>query len=359
VFERFTERARQVVVLAQEEARGLRHNYIGTEHILLGLLREQEGLAARALESLGVTIEAARAEVVGVVGFGEEQAYGQIPFTPRAKKVLELALRESLALGHNHIGTEHILLALVREGEGVAVRVLHTFDADPEQVRNEVLRLLAGPRRSRIDVGPMAYARRPVPHPLQPPLDWRRAGIFWRPDRLLRALARELQGAGARVLDELLGVRIATPRRAPAIVTTQRHPAAVRCVPTAPPPPRMEPPAQRARGLLWRRATFLWRPEGLELRVPLNLDHGAMAAFANDPVWEAAPLSGLRHEIWEGWLGLASPTLLEDVDPDELRRSLDAAIARALESPGAAPARVGEFLRRVRGEDAGPDAPGE
>ena len=115
MFERFTERARQVVVLAQEEARILKHNYIGTEHILLGLLREEEGLAARVLESLDITVERVRAQVVRIVGSGEEVTSGQIPFTPRAKKVLELALREALSLGHNYIGTEHILLGLVRE----------------------------------------------------------------------------------------------------------------------------------------------------------------------------------------------------------------------------------------------------
>src|ERR671917_373923 len=122
VFERFTERARQVVVLAQEEARILKDNYIGTEHILLGLLREEEGLAARVLESLDITVERVRAQVVRIVGSGEEVTSGQIPFTPRAKKVLELALREALSLGHNYIGTEHILLGLVRENEGVASR---------------------------------------------------------------------------------------------------------------------------------------------------------------------------------------------------------------------------------------------
>ena len=118
MFERFTERARQVVVLAQEEARTLKHNYIGTEHILLGLLREEEGLAARVLESLDITVERVRAQVVRIVGSGEEVTSGQIPFTPRAKKVLELALREALSLGHNYIGTEHILLALLEWEDG-------------------------------------------------------------------------------------------------------------------------------------------------------------------------------------------------------------------------------------------------
>jgi ATP-dependent Clp protease ATP-binding subunit ClpC len=153
LFERFTERARQVVVLAQEEARTLKHNYIGTEHILLGLLREEEGLAARVLESLDITVERVRAQVVRIVGSGEEVTSGQIPFTPRAKKVLELALREALSLGHNYIGTEHILLGLVRENEGVAARILLDFDADSEKIRNEVIRMLSGPGGRRQGAG--------------------------------------------------------------------------------------------------------------------------------------------------------------------------------------------------------------
>jgi ATP-dependent Clp protease ATP-binding subunit ClpA len=145
MFERFTERARQVVVLAQEEARMLKHNYIGTEHILLGLLREEEGLAARVLESLGVTVQRAREQVTRIVGSGEEVTTGQIPFTPRAKKVLELSLREALGLGHNYIGTEHILLGLVRENEGVAARILLDFDANAKTIRDEVIGSLPGP----------------------------------------------------------------------------------------------------------------------------------------------------------------------------------------------------------------------
>jgi ATP-dependent Clp protease ATP-binding subunit ClpC len=149
LFERFTERARQVVVLAQDEARALKHNYIGTEHLLLGLLREEEGLAARVLESLDITVEEVRAQVARIVGQGDEVTTGQIPFTPRAKKVLELALREALSLGHNYIGTEHILLGLVRENEGVAARILLDFDADAEKIRNEIIRMLSGPGRRR------------------------------------------------------------------------------------------------------------------------------------------------------------------------------------------------------------------
>ncbi len=147
MFERFTERARQVVVLAQDEARVLRHNYIGTEHILLGLLREEEGLAARVLWSFDITVEKVRAQVARIVGEGDEVTTGQIPFTPRGKKVLELSLREALSLGHNYIGTEHMLLGLVRENEGVAARILLDFGADAETIRNEVMRMLSLPGR--------------------------------------------------------------------------------------------------------------------------------------------------------------------------------------------------------------------
>jgi Clp amino terminal domain, pathogenicity island component len=145
MFERFTERARQVPVLAQEEARTLKHHYIGTEHILLGLLREEEGHAARVLESLDITVERVRAQVMRIVGSGEEVTAGRIPFTPRAQKVLELALREALSLGHNYVGTEHILLGLVRENEGVAARILLDFDADSEKIHNKVIGMLSGP----------------------------------------------------------------------------------------------------------------------------------------------------------------------------------------------------------------------
>ncbi|MGH8875426.1 MAG: ATP-dependent Clp protease ATP-binding subunit, partial [Acidimicrobiia bacterium] len=144
MFERFTDRARRVVVLAQEEARLLNHNYIGTEHILLGLIHEGEGVAARALESLGINLEAVRTKVVDIIGQGQQAPQGHIPFTPRAKKVLELSLREALQLGHNYIGTEHILLGLIREGEGVAAQVLQQLGADLPKVRQTVIQLLSG-----------------------------------------------------------------------------------------------------------------------------------------------------------------------------------------------------------------------
>jgi hypothetical protein len=271
VFERFTERARHVVVLAQEEAGALRHNYVGTEHLLLGLLREDEGLAARVLESLGLTAERVRGHVVRILGSGEEVTAGQIPFTPRTKKVLDLALREALSLGHNHIGTEHILLGLVRENEGVAARILLDFDADPERIRNEVIRMLPGPS------GTARNLARPV----------------------LRA-------------------------------DVERFPD----------PPRPT--------LNWHRASMLWRPEGLELRVPLHLNEGAIAAFAGDQAWSAPPLAGMRREIWAGWLALASPSLLDETDPVELRRALDDAAKRALDVSGREHGRVEDFLRRLQ-----------
>ena len=174
MFQRFTKRATHVVRFAQEEARTLNHNYIGTEHILLGLLREEGGGAARVLSSLGVTIEDVREQVGQIVGRGDEVTTGQIPFTPRAKKVLELALREALSLGHNHIGTEHLLLGLARENEGVASRILLDLGVDAERIRTAVLEAIGGPmprprpmlrlragkrRSSRRAFGPVVFAR--------------------------------------------------------------------------------------------------------------------------------------------------------------------------------------------------------
>jgi ATP-dependent Clp protease ATP-binding subunit ClpA len=144
MFERFTERARRVVVLAQEEARMLEHGYIGTEHLLLGLVHEGEGVAAKALESMGISLEAVREQVEMIIGQGQHAPSGHIPFTPRAKRVLELSKRESDQLGHRYIGTEHILLGLVREGEGVAAQVLIKLGADLSRVRQQVIRLLHG-----------------------------------------------------------------------------------------------------------------------------------------------------------------------------------------------------------------------
>jgi hypothetical protein len=259
------------VVLAQEEARTLAHNYIGTEHILLGLLREDEGLAARVLESFGLTVERVRQEIVRTVGAGTEGVTpGQIPFTPRAKRVIELGLREAQALGNNFIGTEHLLLGLVRENEGVAARIMLVFDADPERVRNEVNRMLGGPRPS-----PRGERPRRIGHSVQ-------VNVLPRP------------------------------------------------------------------ALDWNRANLLWRPEGLELRIPLHLGEGAIAKLAADEVWASPLLAGLRREIWNGWLALASDSLLEEIDPIELRAALDAAAKRALDVSGREQGRVEDFLRRLR-----------
>src|ERR1700683_1778026 len=151
MFERFTDRARRVVVLAQEEARMLNHDYIGTEHILLGLVHEGQGMAAKALEALGISLEAVRQQVQEIVGRGQQAARsGHIPFTPQAKKTLELAFREAVQLGHNYIGTEHILLGLIREGEGTAAQVLVSLGADLDRVRQQVIELLHGYQRKDV-----------------------------------------------------------------------------------------------------------------------------------------------------------------------------------------------------------------
>jgi len=168
MFERFTDKARRVVVLAQEEARMLNHNYIGTEHILLGLIHEGEGLAAKALTSLGISLQAVRQQVEEIIGQGQQAPSGHIPFTPRAKKVLELSLREALQLGHNYIGTEHILLGLLREGEGVAAQVLVRLGADLNRVRRQVIHLVqgakGGDRPTRIAAGESVRLRGPGDH---------------------------------------------------------------------------------------------------------------------------------------------------------------------------------------------------
>ena len=156
MFERFTERARRAVAQAQEEARMLDHGYIGTEHILLGLIREGEGVAARALESLGIRLDAVRQQVEEIIGRGQQAPSGHIPVTPRAKKVLELSLREAQQLGHNYIGTEHILLGLLREGDGVAAQVLVKLGADQNRVRQQVIQLLHGHQAEEPEPGPYA-----------------------------------------------------------------------------------------------------------------------------------------------------------------------------------------------------------
>jgi hypothetical protein len=177
MFERFTDRARRVVVMAQEEARLLNHGYIGTEHILLGLIREEEGVAAKALSALDIELQTVRDRVKEICGAGEEhQPEGHIPFTPRAKLVLELSLREALQLGHDYIGTEHILLGLVREGEGVAAQVLVELGADPDRLRHRVIGLLAG----RLSMPPGSGER-----PDRPVLSVQRRVLPSRRERLL------------------------------------------------------------------------------------------------------------------------------------------------------------------------------
>jgi ATP-dependent Clp protease ATP-binding subunit ClpA len=167
MFERFTDRARRVVVLAQEEARLLNHNYIGTEHLLLGLAHEGQGVAPKALESLGISLEAVRAQVEEIIGRGQEAPSGHIPFTPRAKKVLELSLREAKQLGHNYIGTEHILLGLIREGEGVAAQVLVKLGGDLSRVRQQVIQLLSGSAGGPEATAGMRPVAMPVPEDLR------------------------------------------------------------------------------------------------------------------------------------------------------------------------------------------------
>jgi ATP-dependent Clp protease ATP-binding subunit ClpC len=172
MFERFTDNARQVVVAAQHEARALRHNYIGTEHLLLGLLRDEEGIAARVLHLFDITAEDVRAEIRRVIGQGDEALTGQIPFTPRAKRVLELSLREALSGGSNDIGTEHILLAIVAENEGVAARILLDFDTDAEMIRREVLLFNMRQGRSEAPREP-GEPIEAFPHPKSSPISLR------------------------------------------------------------------------------------------------------------------------------------------------------------------------------------------
>lgn len=159
MFERFTDRARRVVVLAQEESQRLSHNYIGSEHLLLGLLAEQEGVAARALESLNVTLTAAREQVEEIIGPGQQTPHGHIPFTPRAKKILELALREALTMGSEVINTEHLLLGLIDEGDGVGAQILQRLGATAQAVREAVARLITAEPEAGVVTGPGSEPR--------------------------------------------------------------------------------------------------------------------------------------------------------------------------------------------------------
>jgi ATP-dependent Clp protease ATP-binding subunit ClpC len=204
MFERFTNRARATVVHAQEEARLLRHNYIGTEHILLGLLREGDGIAAKALNALGVSSDAVRRKVTEIIGEGDQSPSGHIPFTPRAKKVLELSLREALQLKHNYIGTEHILLGLIREGEGVAAQVLVQLGADLDRVRQQVTQLLAGMSGDPSTEMPTARRRRtPAAEEVVAAAEELAGGSPMGSHHLLEALARSEDSAAAKVFATL------------------------------------------------------------------------------------------------------------------------------------------------------------
>jgi len=198
MFERFTDRARHVMVLAQEEARMLNHDFIGTEHLLLGLIHEGEGAAAQALQTLGVGLEAARGRVEEIVGRGTDAGSGRARFTPRAKKVLELSLREALQLGHDYIGTEHILLGLIREGEGAAVHVLARLGVEPNRVRQQIIRVLHGRREGETIA---AQARQSAPGQSAPgegvPLPSAVAREFWLTD---------VQNALAKIAERLTAI---------------------------------------------------------------------------------------------------------------------------------------------------------
>jgi ATP-dependent Clp protease ATP-binding subunit ClpA len=198
MFERFTDRARRVVVLAQEEARRLDHNYIGTEHLLIGLVREDGGVAGQGLESLGISVDAVRQQVEEIVGRGDRAPSGHVPFTPRAKKVLELSLREAMQLGSDSIGTEHILLGLLREGDGVAVQVLVILGADLSQVRRQVIERLPG-FQGEDEAGSMREVQRP--------------GLLSRVDAIERRLSILEQRVGTRADLQELDREIAQVRR--------------------------------------------------------------------------------------------------------------------------------------------------
>ena len=237
----------------------LGHDHIGPEHILLGVLSSEHGLAAHALEQLGVTHARVRLHVVAIVGPSQSRASAEIVLTPQAREIVEQATSEARATSCAYVGAEHLLLSLLHDNENVMAQILRNLDVEPASVRAEVLR-------------------------------WLNPGA---------------------------------PRRIP------------------PPSP----------GLDWRRASLLWRPEGLELRIPLHLDYPSMATFAADEVWPQEPLVGLRREIWTGWLALASPTLLQDIaSPDALKHALDAAANRALNTAERDGPQAADFLYRLRAD---------
>jgi ATP-dependent Clp protease ATP-binding subunit ClpA len=199
MFERFTDRARRVVVLAQEEARMLNHHYVGTEHILLGLIHEGEGVAAKALESLGIGLETVREKVTEIIGRGEQPPTGHIPFTPRSKKVLELSLREALQLGHNYIGTEHILLGMMSEGQGVAAQVLVRLGADLDRVRQQVTQVLH-------EHGSRTESSQPSERPSRPGERQRTEAVSPRVAGPREFWLTEIQDALAKIADRLTAI---------------------------------------------------------------------------------------------------------------------------------------------------------
>ena len=250
MFERFTDRARRVVVLAQEEARELGHSYIGTEHLLLGLIRERDGVAARALEALGIRLDAVRHEIREIIGKGSGMPSGHIPFTPRAKKVLELSLREAQQLGHSYIGTEHILLGLIREAEGVAAQVLVKLGGDLNRVREQVIGVLHGPQ-SEEEAGVVELlGESPVPG------ERRRSGMTAHLGPPVRVVGSriELESLSARIGEVMTRLDLIAERLAAieghlakgerSAARAPRKPPAAR----KPKPPAAEPPAGGAAG---------------------------------------------------------------------------------------------------------------
>ncbi|CAN5918753.1 hypothetical protein BH23ACT10_BH23ACT10_02370 [soil metagenome] len=230
MFERFTDRARRVVVLAQEEARMLNHNYIGTEHILLGLIHEGDGVAARVLDALDVARDAARDQVEEIIGRGEDTPSGHIPFTPRAKKVLELSLRESLQLGHNYIGTEHILLGLIREGEGVGAMVLIRLGAGLDDVRAGIVDVLGSPATAtgHVSGGGSArrWFRRRRPETFDPSEEWVDPSEEW-----IEPPASPFEQFDDGAWDVLIAARRSARRRADDAIGTRDLLVAVAAVP--------------------------------------------------------------------------------------------------------------------------------
>ena len=307
----------------------LRHSFIGTEHLLLGLCRARDAVAAPLLEAMGVTVERVREEVARIEPPGEEVTSGQIPFTAPLKKVMDRALREAPSSGKNFIGPEHLLLALLCEEDGVAMRILCDLSVDAGTAR----RLVRWICRTRI----ASMSAPAADCELEDQIESARR------DKEAAIEAQDFEKAAAL-------------RDTERTLTNSRNAAM-----TVPGSISMFAPygrlhVERDRPVLgWERASMLWRPEGLELRVPLHLGEGALASFATDEVWSKEPLASTRHEIWSGWLALASPRLLEDIDPTVLRRVLDTAAKRAGDVRSRQQGRVEDFLRRLQDDPSAED----